>query len=416
MEEGRKPTASPIVMLYGSWDPFVDGIYRAVNEGTLDPDFIDILDTLRARDAGGVSKPLASSGRGWTENIREQLAKSTGAGRMQRNYTLDAMRGVAACAVVLFHAKTVLGIQIAAHGYLAVDLFFALSGFVIAKSYDAKFAGGMAPASFAIKRAMRFYPLYLLGLAIGLVKELALIAAHTEHAFSLPALSAAFAAGAFYIPFPYRDANMFPLNIPSWSLLFELLVNVAYCATFVVWARKRNLVLLLAVSGLLLAYAIVVAGTADQGAHINEFGAATLRTIFSFGIGVWIARFPIEAPRVPSPVLLALVGGLLLVPAIGLWFDLLFIMVISPALLILGVHAIGNGVPNRVYAYLGAISFPIYAIHRPLLAITESAAQILHASPVLLGVACITGLLIVCPLIETFYDIPIRRYLARGSR
>lgn len=54
MEEGRKPRPSPIVVLYGSWDPFVDGIYRAVNKGTLDPDFIDILDILRAWDADGV--------------------------------------------------------------------------------------------------------------------------------------------------------------------------------------------------------------------------------------------------------------------------------------------------------------------------------------------------------------------------
>lgn len=51
LEQGRKPRMSPIVILYGSWDPFVDGVYLAVNEGALDADFIDIL---RAWDSAGV--------------------------------------------------------------------------------------------------------------------------------------------------------------------------------------------------------------------------------------------------------------------------------------------------------------------------------------------------------------------------
>lgn len=54
LEQGRKPRMSPIVILYGSWDPFVDGVYLAVNEGALDPDFVDILDILRAWDNAGV--------------------------------------------------------------------------------------------------------------------------------------------------------------------------------------------------------------------------------------------------------------------------------------------------------------------------------------------------------------------------
>lgn len=54
MEEGRKPRPSPIVIWYGSWDAFVDGAYAAVSAGALDAEFLDIVDTLRSWDAGGV--------------------------------------------------------------------------------------------------------------------------------------------------------------------------------------------------------------------------------------------------------------------------------------------------------------------------------------------------------------------------
>lgn len=54
METARKPRPSPIVILYGSWDAFVDGAYAAVSAGALDPDFLDVVDIMRAWDAGGV--------------------------------------------------------------------------------------------------------------------------------------------------------------------------------------------------------------------------------------------------------------------------------------------------------------------------------------------------------------------------
>jgi hypothetical protein len=54
IEKGAKPRPSPILILYGSWDAFVDGAYGAVNAGTLDADFLDVLDILRAWDDAGV--------------------------------------------------------------------------------------------------------------------------------------------------------------------------------------------------------------------------------------------------------------------------------------------------------------------------------------------------------------------------
>ena len=54
IEKGRKARPSPIVVWFGSWDAFVDGAYAAVNAGKLDAEFLDVVDSLRAWEAGGV--------------------------------------------------------------------------------------------------------------------------------------------------------------------------------------------------------------------------------------------------------------------------------------------------------------------------------------------------------------------------
>lgn len=54
LEKGRKPRPSPIVIWFGSWDAFVDGAYAAVGVGTLDAEFLDVVDALRAWEASGV--------------------------------------------------------------------------------------------------------------------------------------------------------------------------------------------------------------------------------------------------------------------------------------------------------------------------------------------------------------------------
>lgn len=54
IEEGRKARPSPIVIWFGSWDAFVDGAYAAVSASTLDAEFLDVVDALRAWEASGV--------------------------------------------------------------------------------------------------------------------------------------------------------------------------------------------------------------------------------------------------------------------------------------------------------------------------------------------------------------------------
>ncbi|HKU54954.1 MAG TPA: acyltransferase family protein, partial [Rhizomicrobium sp.] len=102
---------------------------------------------------------------------REQAATVhvAAASKKTRFLTLDALRGVGAIAVMAGHAGIVLNAYMPPFMYLAVDMFFVLSGFVLAHAYDGKFAGGLSVGAFLKARIARLYPIYLIGLVLGLV-------------------------------------------------------------------------------------------------------------------------------------------------------------------------------------------------------------------------------------------------------
>ena len=92
----------------------------------------------------------------------------------QKLTNLDGMRGIAALFVFFRHTGDLWAIGGFFHGYLAVDVFFVLSGYVIAFSYDHRFVGGtMTTRSFVVTRLIRLYPMYLLGLMLGVLWVLA---------------------------------------------------------------------------------------------------------------------------------------------------------------------------------------------------------------------------------------------------
>ena len=83
---------------------------------------------------------------------------------------LDGLRGVAAMIVVIFHLFETYSPgpseQIINHGYLAVDFFFVLSGFVIGYAYDDRW-GAMSTWDFFKRRLIRLQPMVILGTLIG---------------------------------------------------------------------------------------------------------------------------------------------------------------------------------------------------------------------------------------------------------
>jgi peptidoglycan/LPS O-acetylase OafA/YrhL len=145
---------------------------------------------------------------------------------MPKLYTLDAMRWVAAVMVAALHFGLFAEIGTISPN-LAVDFFFALSGFVIAYAYDQKLAAGMTGVQFLRRRIIRLYPLFAVGLALGLLV--------VTIGRSFPGFTdnegpylAQFLAAAFFVPWisdaapGTAEASYTPLNGPYWSLLLEI--------------------------------------------------------------------------------------------------------------------------------------------------------------------------------------------------
>ena len=150
---------------------------------------------------------------------------------------LDGLRGVAALTVVCFHlfeayATSHLDQKIN-HGYLAVDFFFILSGFVVGYAYDDRWKT-MCITDFLKRRFIRLHPMVVLGAVIGAVmfyfqgcsvwdvsqvSAMALILATLMNTFLIPATPGMEIRGV---------GEMYPLNGPSWSLFFEYMGNILY--------------------------------------------------------------------------------------------------------------------------------------------------------------------------------------------
>ena len=158
----------------------------------------------------------------------------------QRYDTLDALRGLAALAVMLDHfTQHYGGLRLFPSSPLAVDLFFCLSGFVIAHAYQQRIADGLSFWGFMRLRLLRLYPAWLMGCGIGAISLVGLMVAGLT---TLAPEQAVAASILNLLNLPYVGvhvtqifaaripADIFPLNDPGWSLFFEYCVNMVFFA------------------------------------------------------------------------------------------------------------------------------------------------------------------------------------------
>ncbi|TDQ34417.1 acyltransferase family protein [Phyllobacterium brassicacearum] len=213
-----------------------------------------------------------------------------------RYYLLDAMRGVAALLVVFFHAGSFMQTNYAARGYLAVDFFFALSGFVITMSYGGRLRAGLSVWRFTMIRLIRFYPLFLVGLALGATKALGALFFADPQAISMAQITLSALWGIVMLPTLFAPHELYPLNGPAWSLFLEVAINVAFAAWFVRW-RDSSLVFLAVIAALIMTIFLGHTGTLNGGWAWSTFGVGVTRITFAFTVGVLLARYSIHIER-----------------------------------------------------------------------------------------------------------------------
>lgn len=342
---------------------------------------------------------------------------------MKRHFdTLDAMRGLAAIAVATYHMRTTLGPIAVAHGYLAVDFFFGLSGLVIAHAYGDRLRGGLSAAAFMRQRLIRLYPLYALGTAIGIALFVAPHLLKPLPPVPGAALGITLASAALMLPAPVAWGDrpwLMPFDIAAWSLVLELWVNCAFAITWR-WLHGRVLAIAIAVSGATLVALGVAHGSIDFGAVWPTVPQALVRTVFSFCIGVAIARgarAPARVTRLAAALPIVFCVSLLVRPsgAFGAAYDLFCAMLLYPAVVLLGAR-IEMPQAQRL-RWLGTISYPLYILHGPIVgAATDQLERHGPASAIMrgaLGVMLLGVLVAASGWIVAHFDQPLRTWLAR---
>ena len=339
-------------------------------------------------------------------------------------HTLDGMRGVAALLVVLRHTTHYFGDFGFQESYLAVDIFFAMSGIVLANAYEQRLQAGGFARTFAWIRLVRLYPLYALGLALA-VLGLAL-GADPEKARWLPW---SLPLALFLLPnlLSFTGTSTFPLNGPSWSLFMELWVNIFY-GRFISALSSRNLLLIMAFSaaGLAAGEYLSQRHNLDFGWTQKSFVFAFFRVGYSYFAGVLIYRSFTANRRAGTAVnrslpawglLLTMAALLMCSPRASLqpYYDFLCVTAIFPAIVYAALSFQPDGRTRAIFTFLGAISYPAYAIHAPLAALAETvlhrfAGLSVQAYAPISGIVFVGALLPLCWVLNN-YDVRIRAAL-----
>lgn len=270
---------------------------------------------------------------------------------------LDALRGLAALCVLGYHLHTVYGgFNLFMRSYLAVDFFFMLSGFVMARSYEDRLAEGLEAKAFFSARYRRLFPPMCIGAILGYL----LLPAEISGS------EISFLATLLFIP--TLGPEPFPANRPTWSIFFELFANALHALCLWRFDRKR-LLLIASISAIGVTYLGLPSNSIALGNKADDFVGGIPRVLLAYTVGMVIFRSlkPFSLPLWPSYLLL--ISALLLIPH-GLLMDLLFVVAISPILIVLGAQR-----GERVGAiWLGRLSFPLYAVHYPILQFGERAS------------------------------------------
>ena len=328
--------------------------------------------------------------------------------RLDRLLTVDAMRSVAALSVLLIHVGYIGGQRwLAPFSFLAVDLFYMISGFVIGYAFEARLLAGMGWRRFMAIRIVRLYPAILLGLALGLVA--AALVRHVGYRVGWQ-----FIGHLLLIP-DLRGWALFPLNGAFWTLFFEVLLNGVHAAA-VRQLSTRRLALFALASGLAwgaLAWSIGDWGTGWSGGM--PFVGGLARVSWGYSVGLLLYRLSssgrLTVPRTPALLPAGLAALLLIAPPLGpFWLRVVpSVFLVLPLLILLAASA---EMPRRARAlseWFAALSYPLYAVHLPFLLIARSLIGPFDAA----ATAAVTlGCIAFAAAAAGFYDAPARKWLA----
>ncbi len=336
---------------------------------------------------------------------------------------LDAGRGIAALVVIIFHVPATVRGDLFGSGYLAVDFFFMLSGFVLAHAYLNKLASGrMTFGQFIVVRVIRLYPLYLFAL-LGVLCVLAtMVAFGRPSPWSTFALIGKLPSAVLMLPSPTLDpaGYLYAFNIAAWSIFFELIINIVF-AMFcrqIVHARIRWVVIF--ISGAVLAAQFLAYGKLG-GERWDTLLLGIPRVTFSFFLGIQLYYWHTALARSRPP--LAPAWGMAAIAALAaclwlpghLWVVLPAIFLLFPLLtVVLSATRLPQGHTGAILRKIGVLSYAVYMLHSPILfawlAIND-AQEVEPATQWLLVLPLLSSVVMASWAADRWFDLPVRSAL-----
>lgn len=350
---------------------------------------------------------------------------------------LDGLRGVASVMVVAFHifeaSATSHSDQIINHGYLAVDFFFLLSGFVIGYAYDDRW-NNMSISGFFKRRLIRLQPMVIMGMIIGAIcfyfQDSVLWP--VIHEVPVWKVLLVMLVGFTLIPLPTSMdirgwTEMHPLNGPGWSLFYEYVANILY-ALFIRKFSKVLLSILVFLSAIALIHLALTSPDGDiiggwsldgQQMHIGF-----ARVMYPFFAGLLLFRIgkliQVKNAFLLCSVLLILV---LAMPRVGgnshFWmnglYDAVIVIIVFPLIVFFGASGkIENKFYLKVCKFFGDISYPVYITHYPLIYIYTgwvATHKVVLRDALPAGLIIFISSIAIAYLSLKFYDEPVRKWL-----
>jgi peptidoglycan/LPS O-acetylase OafA/YrhL len=338
--------------------------------------------------------------------------------------TLDGLRGVGAFLVVMRHVPMFFGPIRVPESFLAVDLFYLVSGFVVAHAYGERLRAGASFWGFVKTRIIRLYPLYLVGLALGTVSAVYAITVDPKGWWTPLKLVEAITTGLVLIPmFPGLGASGSALDGPVWTLLPELVANFVY-AGFIKLMKNWVVIGIMLISAAAITYGELRFHTLDIGYNPTDQWAALARVGYSFFAGVLMFRLSKGReqllPWMSWACMIFLTVLLAWRPAKGevAWFELGTVLLVFPALLLIGSRFEPGPKVGAFFAHIGLVSYAIYLIHQPIGHILQPFLHGKFALPhgwpdVIFGAAFIVALVFIASWLDRFYDAPVRAWLRK---
>jgi peptidoglycan/LPS O-acetylase OafA/YrhL len=364
---------------------------------------------------------------------------------------LDGLRGVAAMIVVAFHlcetySRGPVYQEFINHGYLGVDFFYVLSGFVIGYAYDDRW-DRMSLGDFAKRRLIRLHPLVILATIFGLFMFYFTGAPFAPPVDSTPVwkLLVMFALGCLMFPAFGSWMNIrydmvtYPLVDTAWSLFYEYIANIFY-ALFIRHFKTKLLIVLVAFFALLTVNLTMnidilgLWGNRDYAAYTviggwsidtEQITIGFTRLLYPFFVGLLISRLN-KLIKVKGGFLLCslIVAGIQIMPRLGgesnLWinglYETIVILVIFPLVVSIGAGSVVKGKKwIAACKFLGFISYPLYIMHLPLVYLQKTWAAGHANAPlqvhIFVGISVFMLSIGLAYASLKLYDLPVREWL-----